>query len=106
MAPLSRSNASCTTVRSEKDTPACGSSYFVSGGLDLISPWPQKNNDLPDAGFYTVHDLLGYQLDFSQLESNARFDGINDCRVYGTRAAAIQICLSSTLDNRLDASKF
>lgn len=77
----------------------------MSGGLDLISPWPQKNNDLPDAGFYTVHNLLGYQLDYFQLEGNANFDGVKDCRVYGNRAAAIQICLSNTIDNRLDASK-
>ena len=105
VAPLTRSNASCTTIRNEKATPSCGSSYFVSGGLDLISPWPQKNNDLPEAGFYTVHDLLGYQLDYSQLESDAKFDGVADCRVYGNRAAAIQICLSNTINNRLDASK-
>ena len=74
-------------------------SYFVTGGLELITPWPSKQEQHLNAEIYMVKDLQGYQLDFSQLPTKARFNGQSDCKFFGDDASAVQICISSENDD-------
>ena len=85
----------CTFIESQKHSKACSASYFVPGGLELISPWPSKNVDDWHADVYVVDNIRGYHLDYSQMSVDARFDGISDCKTFGNSKGGIQICLSS-----------
>ena len=83
----------------------CVSSYFVSGGLSLISPWPSRNRTLPGSSLYTVSKSSGYQFDFSAIDPAARFDGTRDCIVYGDGSTAVQFCLTLSNDTLLNMSE-
>lgn len=84
----------------------CVSSYFVSGGLSAVTPWPSKNNNLPESPLYTVSKSSGYQFDFSAIDPVARFDGTKDCNVYGGDSTAVQFCLTMSNDTVLNMSEF
>lgn len=102
--PVQNPTSHCTTIATQRNSPACSASYFVSSGLENISPWPSKNADFPDAGAYVVKDIAGYQFDFGELQTGERFDGTKDCRIYGDDVAAIQLCISTFDENTLIAS--
>ncbi len=84
-------------------TGACGSSYFVHGGIRLLTPNPSKNLSLADAYVYLVHNMQGLQLDFIPVASESRFDGTTDCIVAGNGATAVQICISNSSRNTINA---
>jgi hypothetical protein len=82
----------------------CILSYYVSGGLELISPWPYLNYSLSDSPIYTVWHNQGYHFDFSALDSLATFDGATDCNMYGEQAAAVLFCLTISQNSALNMS--
>lgn len=88
-----------------KAVGGCVSSYFVPGGLSLISPWPSRNKTLPESPLYTVSKCSGYQFDFSAIDPAARFDGTKDCNVYGDGSSAVQFCLTTSNDTLLNMSE-
>ena len=83
---------------------ACVISYYVSGGLGLITPWPSLNYTLPQSPFYTVRQNYGYHFDFSALDGSATFDGTTDCSLYGGDSDAVLFCLVLSADQALNTS--
>lgn len=81
------------------------SSYFLSGGLKSISPWPSLKDTLPGSPLYTVSRSSGYQFDFSAIDPAARFDGTKDCNMYGEASTAVQFCLAVSNDSLLNMSE-
>ena len=93
--PVKAPDTPCAHNETQKRSRFCSASYFVPGGVELITPWPSKNEDHWDAETYQVKDLQGYQLDFGEMAAGARFDGSADCKVFGDSDASVQICVSS-----------
>lgn len=94
--PLVRDGSSCFDSAIFAGYEACGASWFVHGGLQLVTPSPIRNNSLPNSYVYVVQNVQGVQLDFYPMASDSRFDGTTDCMVAGNRNAAVQFCVSNT----------
>jgi hypothetical protein len=99
---IDSANSNCT-VSDVFSSNACGSGYFLHGGLKPVTPWPTKNTAMPSAPVYTLHSVRGLQLDFTDQKSGARFQNDRDCMVFGTENGAIQICISQYTRNAVNA---
>ena len=99
--PVVQGPSICSADDPRVGSDACKASYFVPGGLDLITPWPSRNTTLLDKPVYTVQDLQGLQLDFSAPEpgDNSAWDRAKDCIVPGSDSWAVQLCVTKPSDN-------
>ena len=90
------------------NTDACKASYFVAGGLELVTPWPGRNQDLLDRSVYSIYDVQGLQLDFSGAVTgdNATLDEATHCIVSGSDDEAVQICVAKQDTNVMFSSTF
>lgn len=105
--PVIRGTSICRSDDPLRNTDACRASYFIAGGLELVTPWPSKNKNDTGKTSYTIYNVQGLHLDFSfaELEGNARFDGTKDCVVYGGESSAVQVCVTKSDENIIYASK-
>ena len=97
----------CRSDEPLKNTATCKASYFLPGGLELITPWPTKNKDFRDKPVYSVFNVQGLQLDFSfaEIGEDPSFNAPNDCIVTGGDDAAVQICVTKSSTNTIYASE-
>jgi hypothetical protein len=93
--PLLRDGRSCLDSGIFAGLEACGASFFIHGGLQLVTPPAVRDYSHPDAYVYLVQNMQGVQLDFAPLPNDAGFDGTTDCIVAGNGDAAVQFCASN-----------
>ena len=55
--PLVRDGSSCFDSAIFAGYEACGTSWFVHGGLELVTPPPVRNNSLPNSYVYVVQNM-------------------------------------------------
>lgn len=101
--PIDSTQTACVNGGDSSSTN-CILSYYVSGGLELISPWPYLNYSLPESPLYTVRQNQGYHFDFSALESHATFNGVTDCSLYGEDGGATLFCFAASRNSALNMS--
>ncbi len=101
--PVVTDRSSCYDSDIFAGREACGVSYFVHGGLSLVTPPLVRNTTLPDAYVYLVKNMQGMQLDFTPITANSRFDETTDCIVAGNGVAAVQFCMSTSDGTTIDA---
>jgi hypothetical protein len=80
-------------------------SYFLPGSVPLIvfdSGLPQIGKDnFTDATTFVVNMAPGYQIEYYPVTNDDPVLTIDDCQVYGTTAAAIQICVKEGIDGMI-----
>ena len=74
-------------------TSGCGSHLFV-GGTSFIQPKPIYFTNITTANYVFVHQLQGLQVDTLVLTSGEV--QTNDCKIWGSNQAAIQICIADS----------
>jgi hypothetical protein len=105
--PVVEGTTICPSDSPLKGTNACQASYFIAGGLGLVTPWPAMNGTLLEETVYILNDVQGLQVDFAfaELGQDAQFDGTKDCIVQGNNDAAIQFCVTKSEENIIYASR-
>ncbi len=101
--PLVTDRSSCFDSDIFAGQGACGVSYFVHGGVPLVTPPVVKNSTLPDAYVYLIKNMQGMQLDFNLIAASSLFDEATDCIVAGNGRAAVQFCISTSDGTTIDA---
>jgi len=94
--PISTDGSICSNSDIFAGRESCGTSSFIHGGLQLVTPSPTRNDSLQNSYVYLVKKMRGLQLDFRPLALNARFDGTTDCLVAGNEDSAVQFCVSNS----------
>jgi hypothetical protein len=94
--PISIDRSICSDSDIFTGRESCGTSSFVHGGLQLVTPSPTRNNSIPNSYVYLVKKMRGLQIDFHPLALTARFDGTTDCLVAGNEGSAVQFCVSNS----------
>ncbi|KAI9682449.1 MAG: hypothetical protein M1829_000241 [Trizodia sp. TS-e1964] len=96
--PIIPSEAACSSIPAQANSPYCSGSYFLSQGMKNICPWPNLNMDSPASIVYQVSNMIGYQLDFRQVTAGEIIYGDRDCTVYGADQAALLLCIAESVD--------
>lgn len=99
--PVTPQPSSCTLGSSSHD---CIISYFATGGLASIAPWPSNIQSDFVSPVYTVFDSAGYQFDFSSVDQSVQFED-TDCIHYGNNDSGFIMCLKTSEKTTLNASK-
>ena len=74
-------------------------SIYVVGGLLLVSPWPSKMIQLPEADSIVLEGEQILHIDFWETSASNVSD--NHCRMWGTAAGALFFCIWSKEDTLL-----
>jgi len=73
-------------------------SYLFPGFVGLIVPTPYIVNNFSTADVIQVDGLASIQIDFWAISPSDTFLS-NDCRIWGTKVLAIQVCISAKQDH-------
>lgn len=93
----------CSSGFSKTSTQTCDQTFFMPGtvvDLDLL-----RNAAVPQADMFVMHDTPGYMLNFTTSSQTAVFDVKKDCRAYGYKVAAFEICATGE-NGSLEISMF
>lgn len=94
--PSSTDSISCSLGISRSAYQVCNQVFYMPGtfgDLDIL-----RNGTLPNADLVVVHDMRGYQMNFTSPQNELTFDINRDCGVYGLEMIAFQICFQDQQD--------
>lgn len=76
----------------------------MPGGIEIFSNTLRITADFEDADAYLLHDQIGYVLQFEESQAQGAF-AESDCKIYGTALSPIALCIKTSTDGSLEASK-
>jgi len=74
------------------------SSFYLVGGLLLVSPWPSKMTQLPEADSIILEREQILHIDFWEMSISNITVSQKDCRTWGGPAAALFFCIWNDQD--------
>jgi hypothetical protein len=99
----SKDSVPCSSGFSKTSTQTCDQTFYMPGvvvDLDLL-----RNAAVPQADMFVMHDTPGYMLNFTTSDHAPVFDVKKDCRAYGEKIAAFEICATGE-NGSLEMSMF
>ncbi len=93
----------CSTGFSKTSTQTCDQTFFMPGTVTDLNQL--RNATVPQADIIVIHDTPGYMLNFTTSNQTSVFDAKKDCRAYGYKLAAFEICATDE-NGSLEMSMF
>lgn len=84
---------------------SCNQTYFVSGGIENLSPQLINDTISARADAFIVEGQQGYLFSFESTTQGLKFNGVRHCRTYPVKINAWALCLDNEADDVLASSK-
>lgn len=99
--PLPKGEGNCRDTGSTDGWVPCDNSYFLSGGMLMVSPMVDNFTELTEATASVVPKTKGYQVEYGAISDEETFFSNAVCKTYGAESGAVHLCLSTELGHEI-----
>lgn len=99
--PLPEGEGDCRDTGSTDGWAPCDVSYFLSGGMLMVSPMVDNFTKYTEAIASVVPKTKGYHVEFGAVSDEESFFSNSVCKTYGREGSALHLCLSQGLGHEI-----
>jgi hypothetical protein len=99
--PLPKGEGHCCNTGSTDKWAPCDESYFLPGGMMMVSPMVYNFTELTEAAVSVVPKTKGYHVEYGAISDEEAFLSNSVCNTYGAESAAVHLCLATGLEHEI-----
>jgi hypothetical protein len=99
--PLPKGEGYCHDTQSTDEWVPCDESYFLPGGMMMVSPMVVNFTEFIEATVSVVPKTKGYQVEYGAISDEETFLSNSVCKTYGAESGAVHLCLAMGLEHEI-----